>query len=121
MLARSQGTGVKAEGRPVLGGRLEQPVDMLHPHGCELTKLPSRPSNGRFPGHRSPYLRSRDSRRSASGLPPVWQVGQYWSDLVAKDTWRMVSPHTGHGSPVAPVDLHGPLLVPLELGHVEGG
>jgi hypothetical protein len=27
-------------------------------------------------------LSSRDSRRSASGLPPVWQVGQYWKDLL---------------------------------------
>src|SRR6185503_15382526 len=24
------------------------------------------------------YLSSRDSRRSAKTLPPVWQVGQYW-------------------------------------------
>lgn len=24
---------------------------------------------------------SLDIRRSASGLPPVWQVGQYWNDL----------------------------------------
>src|SRR5437588_8241744 len=30
------------------------------------------------------YFSSLDRRRSASGLPPVWQVGQYCSDLVAK-------------------------------------
>ena len=26
-----------------------------------------------------PYFSNRDSTRSASGLPPVWQVGQYWN------------------------------------------
>ena len=46
------------------------------------------------------YLSSRDSRRSASGLPPVWQVGQYCSDESANETSRMVSPHTGQGCPV---------------------
>ena len=54
-----------------------------------------------LPSHRrQPYLSSRDSRRSASTLPPVWQVGQYWNDLSANDTSRTVSPHTGHGRPV---------------------
>ena len=46
------------------------------------------------------YLTSRDSRRSASGLPPVWQVGQYWNDWSANDTSRTVSPQTGQGRPV---------------------
>ena len=46
------------------------------------------------------HLSRRESRRSASTLPPVWQVGQYWKDLSANDTSRTVSPHTGHGSPV---------------------
>ncbi len=46
------------------------------------------------------YLSSLDIRRSASGLPPVWQVGQYCSDVSANDTSRTVSPHSGHGSPV---------------------
>ena len=48
------------------------------------------------------YLSSRDSRRSASGLPPVWQVGQYCSEESAKDTSRTVSPQTGQGWPVRP-------------------
>src|SRR5690348_7852126 len=46
------------------------------------------------------YLSRRDSRRSASGLPPVWQVGQYWRDESANETSLMVSPHTGHSWPV---------------------
>lgn len=36
-----------------------------------------------LPGGRGPhpgYFSSRDIRRSASGLPPVWQVAQYWSE-----------------------------------------
>ena len=49
---------------------------------------------------RAPTCTRRDSRRSASGLPPVWQPGQYWNDRSAKDTSRTVSPHTGQGSPV---------------------
>lgn len=43
---------------------------------------------------------SLERRRSASGLPPVWQVGQYCSEVSAKLTSRTVSPQTGHGSPV---------------------
>src|SRR5690606_14418839 len=46
------------------------------------------------------YLRRRDRRRSARGLPPVWQVGQYWRDESANDTSRIVPPHTGHFWPV---------------------
>jgi hypothetical protein len=41
-------------------------------------------------------------RRSARGLPPVWQVGQYWSAESANETSRMVSPQTGHGWPAFP-------------------
>jgi hypothetical protein len=41
-------------------------------------------------------------RRSASGLPPVWQVAQYCSEESAKDTSRITSPHTGHCWPVLP-------------------
>ena len=41
-------------------------------------------------------------RRSASGLPPVWQVGQYWRLESVKLTSRTVSPQTGHASPVRP-------------------
>jgi hypothetical protein len=37
--------------------------------------------SGRSAYQRS-YLSSRDNRRSASGLPPVWQVGQYCNDLL---------------------------------------
>ncbi len=47
----------------------------------------------------SAYLSSRDIRRSASGLPPVWQVGQYCRLRSAKLTSRIVSPQTGQGSP----------------------
>ena len=56
-----------------------------HAGGC------SRPS----PPVRWGYLSSLDSLRSANGFPPVWHVGQYCSDFVAKETWRIVSPHTG--------------------------
>jgi hypothetical protein len=31
------------------------------------------------------HFSSRDSTRSASGLPPVWQVGQYWN----VESWKM--------------------------------
>src|SRR5690606_24542244 len=48
------------------------------------------------------YLTRRESRRSARGLPPVWQAGQYWKDLLAKETSRTVSPQTGQGRPVRP-------------------
>lgn len=34
-------------------------------------------------GAGSPYLSSRERRRSARGVPPVWQVGQYWSERLA--------------------------------------
>src|SRR5262250_1251011 len=47
-------------------------------------------------------LSSRDMRRSASGLPPVWQVGQYCNEESANDTSSTVSPQTGHGWPVRP-------------------
>ena len=50
------------------------------------------------------YFRRRDIRRSASGLPPVWQVAQYCNEQSANDTSRTVSPHTGrsHRSGRAP-------------------
>src|SRR4030095_3179937 len=48
------------------------------------------------------YFNSFESRRSASFLPPVWQVGQYCSEESAKDTSAMVSPQTSHFSPVRP-------------------
>src|SRR6185437_6083317 len=41
-----------------------------------------------------------DIRRSASGTPPVWQVGQYCNAESEKLTSRIVSPHTGQASPV---------------------
>src|SRR5439155_23933981 len=53
-------------------------------------------------GHHFSYLRNFEKRRSARGLPPVWHVGQYWSDLPEKATCRTRSPHTGHGCPVRP-------------------
>ena len=48
------------------------------------------------------YFNNFDSRRSASFLPPVWQVGQYCSDESAKETSAMVSPQASHFSPVRP-------------------
>jgi len=51
---------------------------------------------------RTDHLSRRESRRSASGLPPVWHVGQYCNEESAKATSRTVSPHTGHGCPVRP-------------------
>src|SRR6516162_7910911 len=48
------------------------------------------------------YLSRRDRRRSASGLPLVWQVGQYCRAESANETSLMVSPHTGHCCPVLP-------------------
>src|SRR5205807_2270440 len=48
-------------------------------------------------GHHFSYLRNFEKRRSARGLPPVWHVGQYWSDLPEKATCRTRSPHTGQG------------------------
>src|SRR5829696_2045770 len=59
------------------------------------------------------YFNNFESRRSASGLPPVWQVGQYCSEESANDTSRTVSPQTGHFSPVRPwtarLDFFSPL------------
>src|SRR6185369_1204129 len=48
------------------------------------------------------YLSRRDRRRSASGLPPVWQVGQYCSEESANETSLIVSPHTAHSWPARP-------------------
>lgn len=48
------------------------------------------------------HFRSRESRLSARGLPPVWHFGQYCIDLVENETSRIVSPHTGHGCPARP-------------------
>src|SRR6185295_8110054 len=48
------------------------------------------------------YFSSFERRRSASFLPPVWQVGQYCSEESANDTSAMVSPQTSHFSPVRP-------------------
>src|SRR6516162_6085927 len=53
-------------------------------------------------GRAPSYFSSLDSRRSAKGLPPVWQVGQYWSAESAKDTSLMVSPQTAHSWPARP-------------------
>ena len=62
------------------------------------------------------YLSSLDIRRSASGLPPVWQVGQYWNDWSANDTSRTVSPQTGHGSPVRACTRSPERFSPLSVG-----
>jgi hypothetical protein len=44
----------------------------------------------------SAYFSSRESRRSARGFPPVWQVGQYCSAESANETSLIVSPQAGH-------------------------
>src|SRR5438132_14101672 len=59
------------------------------------------------------YLSRRDMRRSASGLAPVWQVGQYCSEESAKETSRIVSPHTGQGWPVLPCTRRPVFFSPL--------
>src|SRR5215475_7692401 len=55
-----------------------------------------------WPGRAAGYLSRRDRRRSASGLPPVWQVGQYCSAESANETSLIVSPHTGQSWPARP-------------------
>src|SRR6185437_16024851 len=59
------------------------------------------------------YFSRRDRRRSASGLPPVWQVGQYWSEESAKETSRIVSPQTGQGWLVLPCTRRPVFFSPL--------
>src|ERR671916_523858 len=59
------------------------------------------------------YLSSLDSRRSASFLPPVWQVGQYCSDESWNDTSAMVSPQTSHFSPLRPCTRKPDFFSPL--------
>ena len=54
-----------------------------------------------------------DIRRSASGLPPVWQVGQYCRLESAKLTSRTMSPQTGHFSPVRPCTARLVFFSPL--------
>ena len=61
--------------------------------GTRYTPVGARPLKGQGRGG---YFSSFESRRSARGLPPVWQVGQYCSAESAKDTSLMVSPQTGH-------------------------
>src|SRR5258706_2958512 len=51
---------------------------------------------------RSTYFSSLDRRRSASGFPPVWHVAQYCSAESATDSSWIISPQTGHFSPVLP-------------------
>ena len=55
------------------------------------------------------YLRNLLVRRSAKGLPPVWQVAQYRREESAKDTSRTMSPHPGR-TPVRPMDAHARAL-----------
>ena len=64
---------------------------------------------------RSSYFSSRDSTRSASGLPPVWQVGQYWNVESLKITCRTVSPHTGQGTPLRPCTRRSDFFSRLQL------
>src|SRR6266487_1773296 len=60
------------------------------------------PDKDEFQAQATGYLSRRDRRRSASGLPPVWQVGQYCSEESANETSLMVSPHTAHSWPARP-------------------
>ena len=90
-----------------LHGGAARDADRRH-HRADRERPAGRPAAGvdRVPAPalrgRADYLSSLDSRRSASGLPPVWQVAQYCRDESAKDTSRTVSPQTGHGRPVRP-------------------
>ena len=71
-------------------------------------------STAKYAGDEDPYVKpARDRRglitfsnrlstRSASGLPPVWQVGQYSNVESANRTWRTVSPQIGQASPLRP-------------------
>ena len=61
------------------------------------------------------HFNSLDSRRSANGFPPVWQVGQYCRLESANDTSRTTSPHTGQVSPGPAVHGQVGLLLALEL------
>ena len=73
------------------------------------------------------YFSSFERRRSASFLPPVWQVGQYCSEESAKDTSAMVSPQTSHFSPLRPCtrkpDFFSPFrsLAAKPVGSLDGG
>ena len=59
------------------------------------------------------HLSSLDIRRSASGLPPVWQVAQYCRLESANETSRTMSPQTGHFSPVRPWTARWDFFSPL--------
>ena len=69
--------------------------------------------HARRPGGVDRYLSSLLIRRSASGLPPVWQVGQYCRLESANDTSSTVSPQTGHGLPVCPCTARLDFFSPL--------
>src|SRR5690606_8818384 len=56
-------------------------------------------AGSRFIPRNTRHFSSRESRRSARTLPPVWHVGQYSRLLSAKNTDRTVSPQTGQASP----------------------
>lgn len=53
---------------------------MVRIMGVTLSMRPAA-GDGGFGYFRRSYFSSRLSTRSASGLPPVWQVGQYWNVL----------------------------------------
>src|SRR6478736_7681925 len=62
---------------------------------------------------RRDYFSSLLILRSASGLPPVWQVGQYCRLESAKDTSSTVSPQTGHAWPARPCTARFDFFSPL--------
>ena len=68
-----------------------------------------------------PTSAGADIRRSARGLPPVWQVAQYCRLESAKLTSRTVSPQTGQGWPVRPCTAQVGLLLALELAGRQAG
>src|SRR6201985_638936 len=71
--------------------------------GTRCVLVRAHPWPGRAAGSEAAgYLSRRDRRRSASGLPPVWQVGQYCSAESANETSLIVSPHTGQSWPARP-------------------
>src|SRR5690242_1200761 len=97
--------GAKGTRTPGLLDANQTLFQLSYSPGCLPTRVPGAYWLGRIAGQDEPqaqsrgYLSRRDRRRSASGLPPVWQVGQYCSAESANETSLIVSPHTGQSCP----------------------
>ena len=73
-------------GQPIKPRELLDTMLRMPARGTHERHLPARAGGGatvrvpaRDAGRAARYFSSRESTRSASGLPPVWQVGQYWN------------------------------------------